>query len=568
MLSRLSFPDAGKYSRRCQVFCFLLGLIMLLSVCPVSVQAAASPSVRVCLKRLNLKDRADLTLSGRYLVQSGKQEMLLPDGASVSILIRDGQLVLFHEGLSVSLGQKLSLLRQESPGVTPGIRFNLQSGFYPGDLSLAVENDVLMPVLTLPLETYLQGVVPYEMGEDFPPEALKAQAVCARTYVLNRLSAGAAWDVTDTTNDQVFRGLAAREGPCAQAVQETAGLVLTWRGSLITAWYSASNGGQTELPAHVWGGEAPGCFAMQDDPWDLENPDSVTRFCTLNRDGSALPQGFLKLLREAALKNPAYRESIPDEGNFRVQQLISLELMTPRFPSPSRLMTQLRVTFEAPPQLSAASDTAADESDLHIEDLMPQAGYTVTLELFPEALFALGLSVSGADNEIVTLAESETSFTLTAGRFGHGVGLSQRGAQQMAKAGGKAFHEILSFYYPGAEIKKYAGEPASLPTPDPRLAAAPGPAPTATPRPTLMPVTANLPEGAWMASVENIDADSSLNLRAQPSTGAEILMRLYLHQPLIVLEESEVPGWVHVRTDQAEGYVMLSFLRELSPQEP
>ena len=109
---------------------------------------------------------------------------------------------------------------------------------------------------------------------------------------------------------------------------------------------------------------------------------------------------------------------------------------------------------------------------------------------------------------------------------------------------------------------------ALLPTPDPRLAADPGPAPTATPRPTLMPVTANLPEGAWMASVENIDADSSLNLRAQPSTGAEILMRLYLHQPLIVLEESEVPGWVHVRTDQAEGYVMLSFLRELSPQEP
>lgn len=568
MLNRLSFPAAGRYSRCCRVLCFLLGLIMLLSVCPVSVRAAASPSVRVYLKRLNLKDRADLTLSGRYLVQSGKQEMLLPDGASVSILIRDGQLVLFHEGLSVSLGQKLSLLRQESPGVTPGIRFNLQSGFYPGDLSLAVENDILMPVLTLPLETYLQGVVPYEMGEDFPPEALKAQAVCARTYVLNRLSAGAAWDVTDTTNDQVFKGLPAREGPCAQAVQETAGLVLTWRGSLITAWYSASNGGQTELPAHVWGGEAPGCFVMQDDPWDLENPDSVTRFCTLNRDGSALPRGFLKLLREAALKNPAYRESIPDEGNFQVHQLISLELMTPRFPSPSRLMTQLRVTFEAPPQLSAASDTAADESDLHIEDLMPQAGYTVTLELFPEALFALGLSVSGADNEIVTLAESETSFTLTAGRFGHGVGLSQRGAQQMAKAGGKAFHEILSFYYPGAEIKKYAGEPASLPTPDPRLAADPGPAPTATPRPTLMPVTANLPEGAWLASVENIDADSSLNLRAQPSTGAEILMRLYLHQPLIVLEESEVPGWVHVRTDQAEGYVMLSFLRELSPQEP
>ena len=82
-----------------------------------------------------------------------------------------------------------------------------------------------------------------------------------------------------------------------------------------------------------------------------------------------------------------------------------------------------------------------------------------------------------------------------------------------------------------------------------------------------MPVTQELPEGAWLASVENIDADSSLNLRARPSTGAEVLMRLYLHQPLIVLEESEVPGWVRVRTDQAEGYVMLSFLREAAPAE-
>ena len=63
-----------------------------------------------------------------------------------------------------------------------------------------------------------------------------------------------------------------------------------------------------------------------------------------------------------------------------------------------------------------------------------------------------------------------------------------------------------------------------------------------------------------MASVENIDEDSSLNLRAQPSAGAEILMRLYRHQKLIVLGQSDVPGWVYVKTDTVEGYVMESFL--------
>ena len=78
-----------------------------------------------------------------------------------------------------------------------------------------------------------------------------------------------------------------------------------------------------------------------------------------------------------------------------------------------------------------------------------------------------------------------------------------------------------------------------------------------------MPVSEeNIPDGAYLASVENIDDDSSLNLRAEPSQGAEILMRLYKHQLLVVLEENQVPGWAHVMTDSIEGYVMTSFLEK------
>jgi len=76
----------------------------------------------------------------------------------------------------------------------------------------------------------------------------------------------------------------------------------------------------------------------------------------------------------------------------------------------------------------------------------------------------------------------------------------------------------------------------------------------------IMPVTGELPEGARLARVANMSRDSSLNLRSQPSAGAEILRRLYWHQELIVLEQSDVPGWVHVKTDAVEGYVMESFL--------
>ena len=546
--------------------CLLLSFFLLLASGPSLSASASLPDIRVNLRRLNLTDRLDLTLSGRYLAVSSVAELLLPDAASLTVLARDQQLILFIGGLSLSMGKQFSLRRVNVSGAEPFICFNLQSGRYPGDLSLKLENGTIRLVLSLPLETYLQGVVPYEMDNSFPPEALKAQAVCARTYALSRMNASAAWDVTDTTDDQVFRGLLPEDSPSAQAVRDTAGIILTWQGKEITAWYSASNGGQTELPAHVWGGQAPGCFAIVEDPWDAENPESAVRVCALNRDGSGLPPAFLSLLWQACMADPELRDQTPPEGEFRILRLVSLELTDPRYAAPSRLMTRLRVTFEAAPLRSNASPVSAEE-DLHIEDLLPAASFSVSLKLFPDVLLALGLSISGANNEIVTLSSSDSAFTLRSGRYGHGVGLSQRGAQQMARTVGKTFAEILAFYYPGAELMVLSADSASLPTPNPLLAMDPGPAPTATPRPTLMPVSEALPEGAWLASVEHIDDDSSLNLRSQPSAGAEILMRLYRHQQLIVLEESGVPGWVHVKTDAAEGYVMLSFLEKVHSKD-
>ena len=426
------------------------------------------------------------------------------------------------------------------------------------------------------------------MSDSFPVEALKVQAVCARTYALSKLNPDADWDVVDTTNDQVFKGLRPEYKNTALAVTGTDGLVLTYRNKLITAWYSASNGGQTELPQHVWGGnDIPACFEMTDDPWDAENPDSLTRSAVLKKDGSNLSPAFLRLLREALKSEPEMKDFDLEDGSpFRVDVIRSMLLTTPRYEEPSRLMTKLQISFSCSAALKAGHTRPEEDSgELDIRDLLgdepapaptatpaaengepvpiPAGTLDVTLNLFPGVLNALALSISGAGNEIVTLREDDSAFTLTSGRYGHGVGMSQRGAQYQASKDGRGFEEILSFYYPGAVLKQYSGETAPLPTPDPALAVTPGPAPTATPRPTLMPVTEELPEGAWLASVENIDDDSSLNLRTEPSPAAEILMRLFRHQKLIVLENAEVDGWVKVKTDAVEGYVMLSFLQEV-----
>ena len=569
----------------------LISLILCLFLCcgaaafPAgAAEEKAAPDVRVLLRRLALTDRIDLTFSGAYTAQWGKDSrMLLPDGGRVSVQIREGRLCLFYRDAALDCGESL-VLRRSGGTASRGLTIAPWDALYPGDLTLTVSGGQLQPVLTVNVEDYLLGVLPYEMGDDFPLEALKAQAVCARTYALGRMDAKKAWDLVDTTNDQVYRGTAGKHERSDRAVRETAGVVGTSGGALAHCYYSASNGGQTELPSHVWSGEESSrCYALTDDPYDLENPESVVRKAVLRKDGKEWPEELTACVREILFRQPQMADFVHDPDAFRVDALTALTLSKPRFAAPSRLMTRMDITVqvsgrqylapETPDPLTYEPDegaenvtpepTATPVPERILSDFRPAGVFTLSLDLFPALIRGLGLSIYGADNEIVTVTEEKDRFVLSSGRYGHGVGMSQRGAQWMAGHYGLNFQEILNFYYPGMKLQKVSAGPPAVPTPDPRLAGTPGPAATPTPRPTLMPVsTDGMPEGAWLASVENIEDDSSLNLRAEPRQSGEILMRLYKHQRLIVLETCEDPSWVHVRTDSAEGYVMVSFLEK------
>ena len=563
-------------------------------VLPAGAEEAA-PSIRVLLRRLALTDRIDLSLSGAYSLSWGKNSrMLFPAGSELTVQVRQDQLILFFSGASLNCGAKLLLARVASDSaekasrtalLSHGLRIAPGDALYLGDLALTVSGGQLQPVLSISVEDYLLGVVPYEMSDDFPLEALKAQAVCARTYALGRVDPKKAWDVVDTTNDQVFRGLTGGHSRSAEAVAATAGLVGYSGGALAHCYYSASNGGQTELPSHVWAGEESSrCFATVDDPYDVENPESIVKKASFRKDASGLPEPLLEMIIPAILAQPQMADYVQQPDCLRLDAVTEVSLSNPRFRSPSRLMTKLNLTLQVSGRRLLAPVTPDPLTYEPEEDLVsplpletPSSGpvlssftpvgtFTLSLDLFPALIRVLGLSIYGADNEIITVSEEADRFVLTAGRYGHGVGMSQRGAQWMAGKYKKNFQQILSFYFPGMVLKKAASGAAQLSTPDPLLAETPGPAATPTPRPTLMPVSEaslnDLPEGAWLASVENIEDDSSLNLRADPSPAGEILMRLYKHQRLVVLETCEDPVWVHVRTDAVEGYVMVSFLEK------
>jgi len=112
------------------------------------------------------------------------------------------------------------------------------------------------------------------------------------------------------------------------------------------------------------------------------------------------------------------------------------------------------------------------------------------------------------------------------------------------------------------EIKQYPQQDRVIPALDPERLVTPGPPPTPTPRPTLMPVTHEARDDAWFALVTGIEDDSTLNLRAAPDLSGEVLMRLYKNQRLLVVERCPEEGWVKVKTDVIEGYVMEKFLQK------
>ncbi len=571
-----------------------------------------NPVLRVRLARLNIADRVDLSLNGLYGLDTGDgPAMTFPRNSELTILLREGGLVVYYRGMRWEAGESLKLIRFEAAGDENGLRFQTDGNLYEGDLWLTAGDEGIRAVLHIRLEDYLLGVVGYEMSDSFPLDALKAQSVAARTYALKRVGRYDDYDVVDTTNDQVFKGRDLSQTNAARAIAETRGVCGYDGDALANCYFGATNGGQTELAENRWGADSAAFYLqMFDDPYDLANPRSNVRSVTLPKKakaGEVVSLGLRQVLCAALSEELLARGWDASPESLRVDTVTAVSVDTPMYAEPSRLYTKLHITLtysgrtrtdpavavnmpdeqevelfaSAPtttvaptPAPTAAPTAESDATDAPTPSPSPtpapiygeftavEEPVSLDIDLFPEGETQLGLSHNSYANELITVRETDEAFILESRRYGHGVGLSQRGAEWMALMHQKTWLEILQFYYPGLEFKRFTGEELPASTLRPIQLETPGPRPTATPRPTLMPVTQDVPEGGWIAVVTGIDDDSTLNLRSAPDMDGEIVRRLYKNQRLVVLERCPEEGWVHVRTDAAEGYVMESFLSE------
>ncbi|MBR6185086.1 MAG: SpoIID/LytB domain-containing protein [Clostridia bacterium] len=561
-----------------------LSAVMLWACVLMPARAEKSSGiVRVLLTKVSVTNQLEIALDGSYTLDG----IAFQRGSHLLVSSESGSLMVYYEGMALEKGKSLVLTRhQTEAGKENGVRLNGAYVLHPGDLYVYLKNGDMQLVLHAPVEEYLLGVVPYEMSDSFPLEALKAQAIAARTYALKRAGGSALYDVEDNTNDQAYYGVKAEYTNAAKAVKETAGICGFAGDQLADCYYTASNGGQTELPQHVWGGGAISYLRMADDHYDVENPESVVKKATLkktlngNEDLGALREPILSYLSEW-MESKGYDG---EEEAIRVTGIQSAEVALPLYyDSPTKIMTLLRLTLTVQGRRLSPWPDEEEVSIFSFYTPSPEASPSpaptdppsekwgpmetvpdtalVTLDLFPLVESALGLSINGGSNEIITVRETDSAFILESRRYGHGVGMSQRGAQWMAGHYNWNHEQILRFYYPGMALKTLSYT-YSLPAP---LSAAflstPGPAATPTPRPTLMPVSSTPGPEEYKVLVTNIGVTSYLNLRAKPSTQAEVIRILYYGQALIVTGEEG--DWYAVRTDDLTGYVMKDFVRKV-----
>jgi stage II sporulation protein D len=180
----------------------------------------------------------------------------------------------FGSGLRLKETGKKKLTQLQGPLVfLPGDEpLTLKGRAYRGELRVTVDKARLRAINSLGLEAYLYGVVPSEMPHHWPLEALKAQAVAARSYALATRRTGD-FDVYSDVRSQVYRGIPEEEAPTNEAIDETAGLVVTYKGEVAHTYFFSTSGGRTATVTDVWPSSKPMPYLVSvSDPYDSISP--------------------------------------------------------------------------------------------------------------------------------------------------------------------------------------------------------------------------------------------------------------------------------------------------------
>lgn len=309
---------------------------------------------------------------------------------------------------------------------------------YLGNVNFAIESGYIRPTNeNIPFEDYLKGVVPNEMPASWHVEALKAQAVAARTYSVKSIGKV----VPDTTAFQVYGGYNWYTNS-TKAVDATKGKVLKYNNQLISATYYSSNGGYTEASEEVWGNALPYLVAKQD------TKDPVNAW-TLKLSKKQLGT-TLTTSKAASEWSKAKEANAADLAGLKSWLLKNKETAA----SDMRIASISSLTFSGKTKGQRAK-TVSIKLNYHLKN--KTGTYTVNKSTTASMKMTEFRTVMGATKVKSTFASVKNNtndFTISGKGYGHGIGMSQYGAKARAESG-NSYSSILSFYYPGTKLTNY-----------------------------------------------------------------------------------------------------------------
>ncbi|NUT56430.1 MAG: SpoIID/LytB domain-containing protein [Thermoleophilia bacterium] len=205
----------------------------------------------------------------RVLLAERKATVTIGSTTPFKVVDARGKVRKLKAGLQRVAGRKLAKLRSPLRFVPGAAPLRLDGNAYRGALLVHRRGATLTVVNKLPLDRYLRGVVPWEMPDDWHQQALRAQAVVARSYALATLKPGTIFDLYADTRSQVYGGIQAEAATTNRAIGATAGRVLFWNGRVATTFYHSTSGGKTISIAEAWPRATPVPYLVSvADPYD------------------------------------------------------------------------------------------------------------------------------------------------------------------------------------------------------------------------------------------------------------------------------------------------------------
>lgn len=382
-------------------------------VCGILLQEDVVPTdIRVLMKNGN-----DIHYSQIYVKKLSEE-----------LVINVNQVMLDAGITSYTLEDTQGLVLCDSNGKEKGERFEGKLHFY-------MEADGVVLVNEVGMETYLKYVLPSEMPRNFGSEALKAQAVCARTYAYvhmnNQSYAKYGANVDNTTSFQAYHNTH-RTAETDAAVDETLGEVVTCNGKLISCYYYSTSPGVTNNLSSWGSGDSDyiACAGFEfSQGLDLKKDTDFSRFMTQ------------QIVSYDAISNYYRWKAVLDITNIRDEEKGALQSVTVVSRNEAGYVTEIELVYENTKEVIKKENQIRTVLGAYLQEIILQNEEVKTgVRKLPSACFEV---LDNSDGKII----------LRGGGNGHGIGMSQYGARGMAEKG-YDYKEIIEYYYENVVVRK------------------------------------------------------------------------------------------------------------------